>query len=100
MEKKKAHYSLSVIKAIVAREGIMAFTATARHGFMRMGLSAAEALAVVASLSNGMLYKSMTAIACHQLWQDVYHAPCPNGKMAYIKVTMQGNTVVIQFKEK
>ena len=24
-----------------------------------------------------------------RVWQDVYHAPCTNGKMAYIKVTIQ-----------
>lgn len=100
MEKRKAHYNLSAIKTIVARDGILTFTATARHGFMSMGLSETEALAVVASLSNGMLFKSMTTFSCHQLWQDVYHAPCPNGKTAYIKLTMQDGAVVIQFKEK
>jgi motility quorum-sensing regulator/GCU-specific mRNA interferase toxin len=29
-----------------------------------------------------------------------YYAPCPNGKIAYIKFTMQEGAVVIQFKEK
>jgi motility quorum-sensing regulator/GCU-specific mRNA interferase toxin len=38
--------------------------------------------------------------ADHRVWRDVYHAPCPNGKMAYIKLTMRGDAVVIQFKEK
>jgi len=99
MEKKKAHYSLSAIKTIVARDGVLAFTATARHGFRDMGLSEAEALVVVASLSNSMLFKSMTTHSCYQVWQDVYHAPCPNGKTAYIKVTVQDEAVVIQFKE-
>ncbi|MCL2661299.1 MAG: type II toxin-antitoxin system MqsR family toxin [Acidobacteriaceae bacterium] len=99
MEKKKAHYSLPAIKAIVARDGVFAFTATARHGFRDMGLSETEALEVVALLSNSMLFKSMTTHSCCQVWQDVYHAPCPNGKTAYIKVTMQDGAVVIQFKE-
>jgi len=35
-----------------------------------------------------------------RVWQDVYHAPCPNGKTAYIKVTIQAGAIVIQFKEK
>lgn len=100
MEKRSAHYSLTAVKTIVARNGLQVFTATARSGFMGMGLSAAEALAVVASLSGRMLFKSMTTHADHRLWQDVYHAPCPNGKTAYIKVTMQDGAVVIQFKEK
>ena len=46
------------------------------------------------------LYKSMTTHADHRVWQDVYHAHCPNGKTAYIKVTLRDGTVVIQFKEK
>ncbi|MFZ4538406.1 type II toxin-antitoxin system MqsR family toxin [Propionivibrio sp.] len=100
MEKKKSHYSLSAIKALIERDGLMVFTATARSGFMGMGLSATEALAVMASLSAGMLFKSMTTHADNKLWQDVYHAPCPNGKTAYIKMTMQSGAVVIQFKEK
>lgn len=100
MEKKKAHYDLIALQAIVARDGLQVFTATARAGFLGMGLSAAEALAVVASLSKGMLFKSMTTHADHRLWQDVYHAPCPNGTTAYIKLTMQDGAVVIQFKEK
>jgi hypothetical protein len=51
MEKRKAHYSLAHIKTIVARDGILTFTATARQGFMSMGLAEMEALAVVASKS-------------------------------------------------
>ncbi|MGW8160341.1 MAG: type II toxin-antitoxin system MqsR family toxin [Desulfoprunum sp.] len=47
-----------------------------------------------------MFYKSMTTIHDATLWQDVYHAPCPNGKTAYIKVTLREGAVVIQFKEK
>jgi motility quorum-sensing regulator/GCU-specific mRNA interferase toxin len=46
-----------------------------------------------------MLFKSMTTNRDHRVWQDVYHAPCPNGKTAYIKLTIQAGAVVIQFKE-
>lgn len=100
MEKKKAHYSLHTVKAIVARDGIDVFTMAARRGLNMMGLSESEALAIVASLSNGMFIKSMTTHADHKIWQDVYHAPCRGGKTAYIKVTLQQGVVVIQFKEK
>jgi motility quorum-sensing regulator/GCU-specific mRNA interferase toxin len=65
-----------------------------------MGLSGAEALSVVASLRNGYFYKSMSTKSDYRVWQDVYHAPCPNGKVAYIKLTLQDGAVVIQFKEK
>jgi len=40
------------------------------------------------------------AIANSSIWQDVYHAPTPGGKVAYIKLTLQQGAVVIQFKEK
>lgn len=65
-----------------------------------MGLSVAQAIGVVLDLRRGMLHKSMTTHADHRVWQDVYHAPCPNGKLAYIKLTLQDGALVIQFKEK
>ena len=55
---------------------------------------------VVLSLQRSMLFKSMTTHADHRVWQDVYHAPCPNEKTAYIKVTIHAGATVIQFKEK
>ena len=100
MEKRKAHYSLDTLKMLVKRDGLLAFTATARRGKEALGLSDVEALAVVDALSRGMLVKSMTTHADTSVWQDVYHAPCPNGKMAYIKLTLRDGVVVIQFKER
>jgi motility quorum-sensing regulator/GCU-specific mRNA interferase toxin len=88
------------IKAIVAQNGKRAFTHTALINSAAMGLSGNEVLDVVFSLSRSMFYKSMTTINDATLWQDVYHAPCPNGKTAYIKVTLRSGAVVIQFKEK
>jgi len=65
-----------------------------------MGLSEAQAIAVVMSITHAMFYKSMTTNNDSRKWQDVYHAPCPNGKISYIKLTLQDGVVVIQFKEK
>jgi len=100
MEKRKPHYDLDAIQALVARDGVAVVTAAARGGFMSLGVTETDALAMVASLEGGMLFKSMTTQVDHRLWQDVYHAPCRNGKTAYIKLTMQDGAVVIQFKEK
>lgn len=100
MEKLKAHYSLQEVQEIVAREGGRSFTFTAQRGAESMGLSRAEAVAVVLALTGSMLYKSMTTNSDNKVWQDVYHAPCPNEKIAYIKLTVQDGAVVIQFKEK
>jgi len=100
MEKRTAHYNLDAIKAVVAKDGIRTFTRTARRGVALMGLSAAQAMEVVMGLTRSMLYKSMTTYANHREWQDVYHAPCPNGRTAYIKFTLRDDgAVVIQFKE-
>lgn len=100
MEKRKPHYDLALIQAQVERLGVAAFTKSALDGGRDMGLSSAEMLAVLASLSRREFYKSMTTYADHRVWQDVYVAPTPVRKDAYIKVTMRGAVPVIQFKEK
>lgn len=100
MEKRTAHYDLNAIKARVAAGGMDAFTRTARDNARQMGLDAEASLNVVRGLQRGMLFKSMTTQCDVSIWQDVYHAPCPDGKVAYIKVTLQAGAVVIQFKER
>jgi motility quorum-sensing regulator / GCU-specific mRNA interferase toxin len=100
MEKHKSHYDLEAIKKKVLCDGIFTFTALARRGVDTLGLSEAEAVDVVLSLQRSQLFKSMTTHSDHSVWQDVYHAICPNGKIAYIKLTLQDGALVIQFKEK
>ena len=101
MEKKKPHYLLSDVLAIIAVRGIDAFTATALHGAWDCGLTSDGAVAVVLDLRRADFYKSMTTFADHRIWQDVYHAKLKSGLKAYIKLTLRENgIVVIQFKEK
>lgn len=100
MEKKTPHYSLTAMQALIAGAGIEAFTMTAITGGRALGLDDADMLATIAGLSRGDFYKAMTTYADHRVWQDVYHGRCPNGRMAYIKLTMVANRPVIQFKEK
>ncbi|MBU2740694.1 type II toxin-antitoxin system MqsR family toxin [Acidithiobacillus thiooxidans] len=95
---RKPHYPLAEIKAAITRLGRDTFAATTLRGIDLMGLTVAEEMAVVLGLQPEMLFMSMTTFADHRVWQDVYHAPCPNGKTAYIKVTLQSGAVVIQFK--
>jgi motility quorum-sensing regulator/GCU-specific mRNA interferase toxin len=99
MEKRRAHYDLGQVKAVVMYRGIDSFTSTALLGLFSMGLSEADGVSIVLGLRRDMLFKSMTTHADSRVWQDVYHAPCPNGKTAYVKVTLQDGAVVIQFKE-
>jgi len=100
MEKRLPHYPLAVLQSRIAEQGLVVFTATALFNAAAMGLSEEQTLLVLASLSRAMFYKSMTTHNDNSVWQDVYHAPTPNGRVAYIKLTMQQGAVVIQFKEK
>jgi len=100
MEKRKAHYDLNAVQLIVVQRGMDAFTRVAQDNAKLMGLNGQAALEVVLGLQRGMLFKSMTSHADSAVWQDVYHALCPNGKIAYIKVTIHAGATVIQFKEK
>ena len=100
MEKRTPHYDLAQVQAVVARIGAAAFTKTALDGGRTMGLTTSEMLAVVAGLSRRDFYKSRTTVADHRVWQDVYHAATPVGKIAYIKVTLRDHAPVIQFKER
>ena len=88
MEKRKAHYSLSEIQRVVEARGVNAFTATALTGAAALGLSNAQAVAVVLELKQKNLYKSMTTHKDHTIWQDVYHATLQTGLVAYIKVIL------------
>jgi len=100
VEKRTPHYDLAGIQLSVAQLGVAAFTKTALDGGRNMGLTLSEMLAVIASLKRRDFYKSMTVLADHRVWQDVYHAATPVRKDAYIKITLRGDAPVIQFKEK
>ena len=101
MEKRKPHYDLTAVKTLVRLRGADAFTATALVGARAMGLDSAQAAGVVCAMKRADFYKSMTTHSASHIWQDVYHALTPNGKVAYVKVTLRADgSIVIQFKEK
>jgi motility quorum-sensing regulator/GCU-specific mRNA interferase toxin len=100
VEKRTPHYDLARVQADVARLGAAAFTKTALDGGRAMGLTSAEMLAAIASLTRRHFYKSMTTYADHRVWQDIYHAPTPVRKDAYIKITLRDAAPVVQFKER
>lgn len=83
------------------QRGADAFTATALVGAQAMGLDSAQAIRLVCAMTRADFYKSMTTHAASQVWQDVYCPIVPNGKLAYVKVTLRAEgSIVIQFKEK
>jgi motility quorum-sensing regulator/GCU-specific mRNA interferase toxin len=99
VDKRTPHYDLARVQADAARLGPAAFTKAALDGGRMMGLTTLEMLAVIAALSRRRFYKSMTTYADHRVWQDVYHAPTPVRRDAYIKITLRDTAPVIQFKE-
>ncbi len=99
MEKRRPHYVLANMQAQIAVLGAAAFTKTALDGGQAMGLTTAEMLAVIAALERPDFYKSMTTHADHRVWQDVYHAMTPVGRVAYVKLTQVNERPVVQFKE-
>ena len=99
-ERREPHHKLAEVKVLVSKLGVASFSKTGLDGGRAMGLTSNEMLQVIASLTRVMFYKSMTSHCDENVWQDVYHAPTPNQKNAYIKVILKPNAPVIQFKEK
>ena len=100
MEKRTPHYDLAKVQIGVAHLGVAAFTKTALDGGRQMGLTTAEMLEVIASLSRRNFYKSMTTYADSRIGHDGCHGATPVKKDAYIKITSRGSAPVVHFKEK
>lgn len=96
-----ATYDLQKLQATVAAQGFKAFNVTSLNGIAALGMTVPQALAVIASLQTGDLYKTMPTVFDPGMFQDVYHKLMPSGKVAYIKLTATANgRVVVQFKDK
>lgn len=102
MEKRKPHYRLSEVQALVADPASQPFTVTALRNGLALGLTESELRQVVLKLSRRDFYKAMTSHADHQLWQDGYDGITEDGIPVYIKITgfAGGRPPVIQFKAK
>jgi len=98
MEKHTSHYSLTEIQEQMKTVRDMNLTISARSGIRTVGMSQENALTVVQALTRKDFYKSMTTIASHLVWQDLYHGQW-NGAGLYIKFQRAGEYFVISFKE-
>ena len=98
MEKRKPHYALAIVKALLREERVR-FTKTSLEGAAAMGMGVAEMLDAVASLTGRNLYKSMTTHADHRVWHDVYHVDTEAG-LVYLKLTVVEDLLIVSFKEK
>ena len=57
-----------------------------------------EIVGVVAVLTPGDFYKSMTTHADHRIWQDVYRPKTVAGDV-YLNLTVIDDVVIVSFKE-
>ena len=98
MEKQTPHYPLLAIQTQMRSVPGMNLTLSARNGVRAAGMSQMDALTLVHSLKRKDFYKSMTTLADHKVWQDVYHGQW-NGLGLYVKFQRAGEYFVISFKE-
>lgn len=97
MEKRIAHYHLSTVKALVEGGNVRA-TVSALSGGAALGFDFAGILGVVSALTVEDFHKSMTTLADHRVWQDVYQVSTGAGDV-YVKLTVVNELVIVSFKE-
>jgi motility quorum-sensing regulator/GCU-specific mRNA interferase toxin len=101
MEKRKPTYDLDAFKAAFAAVERLNVTGTALRSAAALGFGRAEIVATIQSMQRPQFYKSMTSLADHRVWQDVYHVPSSAGVL-YVKFTADAVTefLLLSFKEK
>jgi motility quorum-sensing regulator/GCU-specific mRNA interferase toxin len=100
-EKRKPHYDLTAIQAQFASPGGYRITITAQDfAFGVLGLDRIGVASLVGGVRRSNFVKSMTSIADHRVWQDVYHLPYED-MMLYMKFTKDadGFYLMISLKE-
>lgn len=97
MEKYTPHCKLSAIKAMI-QAGKVRITLSALAGGAALGFDAQGIVDVVMALTPKDFYKSMTTLADHRIWQDVYRPATSAGEI-YLKLTVADDVLVVSFKE-
>ena len=97
MEKRTPHCRLAVVRSMVAAGRVRA-TFSALAGGAALGFGFQEMVGVVAALTPGDFYKSMTTHADSRVWQDVYRPKTAAGEV-YLKLTVVGDVLIVSFKE-
>jgi motility quorum-sensing regulator/GCU-specific mRNA interferase toxin len=100
MEKFRPHYLLAEIKSAFVDASRLNRTFTAKQGADNLGLDNQQVVAVIQALTVVDFQKSMTSIADHRIWQDVYK-PVHRGGTLYVKFTRDArrSVLLISFKE-
>lgn len=101
MEKKKPHHDLKAFKEKCSSPKAVRVTRTALKDAQALGFTLATMVDILQSMKRAQFYKSMTSIADHTQWQDVYHVPWDD-LLLYVKFTDDRVTefLLLSFKEK
>lgn len=97
MEKNTPHCKMGRVKALV-NAGQVRTTKSAREGATALGLDFDGMLRIVMSLTTDDFCKSMTTLADHRVWQDVYRPKTSAGHV-YLKLTVVNDVLIVSFKE-
>ena len=100
MEKLRPHYRLATIKAAFAEPSSLNRSFVSKQGADDLHMDDAAVVAVIQGLSSSDFEKSMTSLADHRVWQDVYK-PSVGGRTIYVKFTLDAQQALflISFKE-
>jgi len=100
MEKLKPHFALIDIKAVFADAARLNRSFVSKQGADDLDMDDADVVATIQALTPADFEKSMTSIADHKVWQDVYK-PIVSGRVLYVKFTLdaRGALFLISFKE-
>ena len=100
MEKPRPHFRLATIKAEFADPSGLNRSFVSKRGADELDMDDAAVVAVIQALTNADFEKSMTSMADHRVWQDVYK-PSVGGRKLYVKFTLdsQKALLLISFKE-
>ena len=100
MEKLKQHYALANIKAAFTDPASLNRSFASRQSADDLDMDDSEVVAVIQALSLSDFDKSMTSLADHKIWQDVYK-PARDGRTLYVKFTVDARQALflISFKE-
>jgi motility quorum-sensing regulator/GCU-specific mRNA interferase toxin len=101
VEKRRPTYDLEAIKQALGSVETLAMTSSALRDALALGFDRNGVVETVAGIKRHMFYKSMTSLADHRVWQDVYHVRVRD-LLLYVKFQADVVTefTVMSFKEK
>jgi motility quorum-sensing regulator / GCU-specific mRNA interferase toxin len=100
MEKLKPHFRLATIKAAFADASRLNRSFVSKQGADDLEMDDDTVVALIQGLRNADFEKSMTSIADHRVWQDVYK-PSVGKLTLYVKFTVDARQelFLISFKQ-